>query len=128
MGTVVRWGICVAYTALVTRLSLEPSSSFRFLSRFVRFPHADKVVHFAMYGVLAALLLWASRVRVATLRTATLVVGVCCCYGLLMEVLQMSLLPRDRFFSLTDVAANVAGATVAVATASLRRGAGRGNG
>jgi VanZ family protein len=115
----VRWTILAAYTAVITKLSLSPSSSLRFFSKYLKFAHADKVAHFAMYGVLAALLVWALRIRVARMETAARVVGVCLCYGLFLEVLQLYLLPGDRCFSLLDVTANTSGAIVSVALLAL---------
>lgn len=119
MEALVRWVALGAYTALITRLSLAPSSSLKLFSRYFKFPNADKVAHFAMYGVLAALLVWAFRVRVTRFRAALWVAGVCIAYGLLMEVLQIIILPGDRHFSLLDFAANTAGAVASVFLLSI---------
>lgn len=115
----VRWCIVAVYVGAVTKLSLSPSSSLRLFSAYMKFPHSDKVVHFIMYGVLAALLVWAMRTRVRNRQTALAVVGVCLLYGLLMEVMQMVLLPGDRFFCVLDVGANTLGAAASVALLAL---------
>ncbi|MBN1426003.1 VanZ family protein [Candidatus Fermentibacteria bacterium] len=119
MSVLIRWIVVGVYAALVTRLSLAPSSSLKLFSKYIRFAHSDKVVHFAMYGVLAALLVWAFRVRATRVKTALWVAGICVGYGLLMEILQILLLPGDRHFCLVDVTANTAGAVASVLLLSL---------
>ena len=45
-------------------LSLAPPSTFEFVGENVaRFPHADKIVHFAMFFVLTAVLMYESVIR-----------------------------------------------------------------
>ena len=94
---------------MIAAVSLAPSGLF---SGAPSFAHADKVVHFLMYGTHAALLLWALDLR---RRNAVIsVIGAvlfCAAYGVLMEVLQSVLLPNDRCFSTGDIAANIAGAS-----------------
>ena len=118
-----RWGVTGIYVVGVTFLSLLPSKK---VSLFIpSFLHSDKVGHAVLYGGLAFLLCWALRPGTKHpkwLLWAALVVQV---YGALMELMQLILLPRDRFFSWGDMAANSLGAMLAVLvywTASAKGG------
>ncbi len=103
-----RWIVWAISTLLIMAVSLMPSSTFRGAPTF---PHADKLVHFLMYGVHAALLLWAldlqhNNVAMSLIRA----IFYCAAYGIFMECLQATLLPNDRLFSVGDIIANIAGA------------------
>lgn len=75
------------------------------------FDHSDKVGHFAVYGLYAALLLWALPSRQATQRRwYALTVVFCGVFGIAMEVLQATLSAGMRTGSAGDAAANLAGA------------------
>ena len=107
-----RWGITGIYVAAVTLLSLMPSKK---LSPFIpSFSNSDKVGHAVLYGGLAFLLCWAMRPGTKHpkwLLWAALTVQL---YGALMELMQLILLPGDRFFSVGDMVANSMGAMLAV--------------
>jgi VanZ family protein len=104
-----RWIVWGTYTLLIAVASLAPSSSFK---EAPSFSHADKIVHFLMYGLNAMLLLWAltPKLKNIALRLITTILF-CSAYGILMEILQETLLPNDRTFSFWDIAANITGAT-----------------
>jgi len=100
------WGI---YTVLIAVASLAPSSSFKDTPSFL---HADKIIHFIMYGAQAVLLLWALTPKLRKITTRViLTILFCSAYGILMEILQAKLQPNDRTFSIGDIIANIAGAT-----------------
>jgi len=111
----IRKTVSAAYVAAVTVLSLLPS---RDLPDVPMFPHADKVIHFFMYGFMAFFLCWASPGKTATrLIHYTGIILFCTAYGMLMEFLQGTLAQLDRTFSWNDGAANLAGAIVFTAAA-----------
>lgn len=100
------------YTAIITAVSLAPSSTFESLPAI---PYADKIVHFFMYGIYAVLLVWTVRdqlfwARMPRYMTMLYVVLFCGLYGIAMEFLQHFFQPDERVFSLGDMAANFAGA------------------
>ncbi len=104
-----RWTLWVIYTLLIAVASLAPSSSFKDSPSFL---HADKIIHFLMYGADAALMLWALSTKLRNITTRLiLAIAFCSAYGILMEILQATLQPNDRTFSIGDIAANITGAT-----------------
>jgi hypothetical protein len=112
---VMRWAACLIYTLLVVVLSLM---SARALSDFAAdIPGEDKIGHFGVYGLYAALLLWTIRGRedfpVGVMRRQeALVVVYCSAFGILMEILQEKLCHGDRWFQAGDIVADIAGALV----------------
>ena len=99
---------CAVYLGLVAGLSLAPSSAFP--SSLTGIPGADKVVHFAMYGGLAAVLRWALAAGTAApCRRRGVLLGAVA-YGLLMEILQATVTHDMRGFGWGDIAANTTGA------------------
>lgn len=90
----------VAYVAVITALSLMPSRDFPDVPMF---PHADKVIHFLMYGLLAFLLCWAFPAKAGNraIRFAGIILF-CMAYGVLMELLQGTFTQLGRSFSLAD--------------------------
>ena len=112
----VRWALTGAYAALIAFLCLAPSSRLH-VPRF--FEGEDKVAHFGMHAVYAALLVWSLNPRhAAALRCGkSRAAGVFLCtfgFGVAMEILQPILQPGDRTFSYLDMAANGAGALAAL--------------
>jgi VanZ family protein len=106
-----RWGVCVTYVALVTWLSLAPSSIFS--PALTLFPHADKLVHFLLYGFFVVVLRWALTGSGVRWRPQGLWVPLTALvYGALMEVAQLLLVPSDRSFEVGDMLANGLGALV----------------
>lgn len=103
-----RWTICVLYTVIITTVSIAPSSTFENLPAI---PLADKIAHFFMYGIYAAVLLWTLQVKDQKRWLFPLgVVLFCGLYGAAMEFLQQISRPGDRLFSVSDMAANLTGA------------------
>ncbi len=104
-----RWTLWIVYTLIITVASLAPSSSFKQIQPCL---NEDKIIHFMIYGGDAVLLLWALSAKLKN-RTAQLITTIlfCSAYGILMEILQATLQPNDRTFSIGDIAANIAGAT-----------------
>jgi hypothetical protein len=101
--------VAVAYTALVTWLSLLPSASFDLTGPCI--PHIDKVAHFLMYGgYVVALSLGAGLRRGLRFGRMAGAVVFASSYGVLMEFAQAWLRPGDRGFSFGDMAANALGA------------------
>jgi hypothetical protein len=110
---VMRWAACLLYTVAVVLLSLM---STRDLSSFAMdIPAEDKIGHFGVYGLYAALLLWMFRGEkdfavAAMRRQETLIIVYCSAFGILMEILQETLCHGDRWFQSGDIVADVAGA------------------
>lgn len=94
-----RWGPVAAYCALI--FSLSNQSGFDFAPKAIW--DFDKVIHMIEYGVLAALVLRASRSPAVSFLFASL-------YGVTDEVHQ-SFVP-NRFASVYDALADVAGAGI----------------
>ena len=106
-----RWGVCAAYVAFITWLSLAPTSLFK--PALALFPQADKLAHFLMYGFLVVLVRWALAGRGLRWHPQGLWVPVAALvYGGCMEVAQSLFVPADRSFQVWDMAANGAGALV----------------
>jgi VanZ family protein len=103
-------GIWLLYVGLVTWLSLAPASLVQ--KTYPRFPHADKVLHFLMYGGLVLLARLAFRDPRHVTIAWWLVPALAVTYGVLMELGQDTLVRYQRVFELTDVAANGLGAAV----------------
>lgn len=101
-----RWIMFTTYVVTVTWLSLAPADTFRNLP--LLFPHADKVLHFLLYGVMVAVgrwtlsSYWVFRPNLPWLAAIA--------YGILMEVMQALLVSHHRSFELGDIAANSFGA------------------
>ncbi|HOO19985.1 MAG TPA: VanZ family protein [Kiritimatiellia bacterium] len=105
----IRRRLCAAHAGLIAVLSLVPAWMFPPSTGGV--PGLDKAVHFVLYGVLGALLRWAQPPGRSGRRGAAWV-AVAAGYGLLMEVLQLTLCAGSRGFSWRDALANTAGAAV----------------
>jgi len=107
-----RWPICWIYAAGILGLSSMPASALAGTPDL--FPQQDKVLHALMYGGWAALLGWALP-RQRRHRPAAWMVGIvliATAYGVLMEVLQGSILWIQRTCSWGDMLANLAGAVL----------------
>jgi hypothetical protein len=106
-----RWGVCVSYVALVTWLSLAPSRIFS--PALALFPHADKLVHFLLYGFFVVVVRWAMTGSGVRWHPQGLWVPLTALvYGALMEFAQLLLVPADRSFEVGDMLANGLGALV----------------
>lgn len=116
-----RWGACFVYLGVIAVLSLAPPDAFP--SSVTSLPGADKVVHFLMYGGLAAMLRWAMERREDRERRVFVLAGAIG-YGLSMEICQSLFTHGTRGFGWDDVAANAAGAIGLWALAGWWLGAG----
>ncbi|NCA81154.1 MAG: hypothetical protein EOM72_00210 [Opitutae bacterium] len=101
-----RWA-CAIHMALIAVLSLLPA--WRFPPSLAQIPGADKWAHVAMYGVLGALFRWAAELEEAR-SPRWLLPAAAIGYGLLMEILQLTLRGGVRTFSWADAVANGVGA------------------
>lgn len=75
----------------------------------LRFPHIDKVVHFAMYAAYAAVLAWTFRGETRTWRAVIAIAAYGTAFGAAMELLQAAMPAIERSLSALDMAANAAG-------------------
>ena len=104
--------LCGIYTLLIVVLQLISTHGLDPLMPPI--PHLDKVAHFGMYGIYAALLLWAAEAgrgrRGLTRALAASVALYCTVFGMGMEVAQATLTRASRAFSVADMVANALGA------------------
>ncbi len=98
-----RWSVPAAWTAIVVGLSLAPFGDVG----LGRIPHADKLVHFTMYFVLAALVNHAAKWPCLTCGLS--VTAGCGALGGMIELLQQYV---GRGPSVWDAVVNVAAAAV----------------
>jgi VanZ family protein len=105
-----RFLTCGSYLVIIAYLSLSNLSFLRGVSR--QFPGIDKVVHFLLYGGLAALLCWAFWNWRQRLRNKIAILLSVVAYGILMEIFQSLFTSGMRAFEWTDIAANTFGATI----------------
>ena len=110
-----RWAIAILWTALVVGLSILPGGSIE----GPELPFVDKVAHFLMYGIMAALVHRAAGGD--SLRRAMLVAVACGALGGMLEIVQAFVPGRGA--SIGDALANLLGAATASAAWSglLRR-------
>ena len=115
MGIVKHWK-STSWTLFILLATTLPSSSIPKTS-LLEIPHFDKIVHFALFFVLAILLIsefnTLRREGKLTRLSAVVALAVSVIYGLIIELLQYYLL-TTRSGSLYDFAANVLGAIAAV--------------
>lgn len=99
-----------AYLALITLLSVMPSSNF---PKIPLFAHADKVAHFLMYLVFSFLFLWAWQPHI---KKTKLLIPLCivAIWGIFMEIVQ-KLLTLNRQFEVLDIVANILGGLCGIA-------------
>jgi VanZ family protein len=104
--------ICFAYMVIVAFASLAPKQVIEEVP--IRVLFFDKIVHFAMYAVMAAALFWASERsdRIALRAIQSFIIATA--YGVSMELLQKYIALIGRSFSGWDIVANATGAACAV--------------
>jgi len=102
-----RWATAVVWTALIVGLSVLPGESIKGPD----FRFADKVAHFVMYAVMAALVYRAAGGD--SLRRAVLVAVACGALGGMLEIVQAFVPGRGA--SIGDALANLLGAATASA-------------
>jgi hypothetical protein len=105
-----RFLTCGSYLLIIAYLSLSNLSFLRGVSR--QFPGIDKVVHFLLYGGLAALLCWAFWNWRQRLRNKIAILLSVVAYGILMEIFQSLFTSGMRAFEWGDIAANTLGVTL----------------
>jgi VanZ family protein len=99
--------VSIIYIGIIVTLSLLPASDF---PKVPLFPGVDKVIHVAMYFILAVTLLWAFR---ETNAARWKLYGFIVTWGLIMEIVQ-NLMNLGRSFSLLDILANITGAFLGI--------------
>ncbi len=105
----------LAWTAIIPMLSLLPPSFFSGANKLTVIPGMDKIVHALIYGIQTALLIGAWRsIRPDDQFMIWKCAAAATAYGALMEVLQRAC-TTSRQFSWGDLAANAAGALLAMA-------------
>lgn len=104
----IRWGLLLAYTGLLTLVSLAPAEKFPVIP--VLLPQQDKAIHFLLYGTLVWLARWAMAAHWMVRPAFLVVVAGAIAYGSLMEVLQGVLVNYHRHFEFGDIVANSLGA------------------
>ena len=97
-----RWVMFTSYVVAVTWLSLAPANTFQNLPTL--FPHADKVLHFFLYGVMVALGRWTISSHWVLRPNLPWLAAIA--YGILMEAMQGVLVSYHRSFELGDIVAN----------------------
>lgn len=108
----IRLGISGSYLIIIAIISLLPKRTFDDVPFFL---HMDKVVHFLMYGGLAALVCWTfNRKNHKPLLYYSIIILLCGGYGILMEILQDTILCLNRSFSWSDAVSNLAGICVSI--------------
>lgn len=114
-----RWLICWLYAGGILGLSIMPASALAEAPEL--FPHQDKVLHALMYGGWAALLSWTLQKQMRNWPAEWMIgiVLVATAYGILMEVLQGSLIWIQRICSWGDMLANLTGAVLGVGLFAL---------
>lgn len=105
----------VPWLLIVLVLSVYP-----FEDTGASFAHADKALHFIIYGI-TSVLIYTFLVERPSLRRRAVVLSVALAsaYGLLMEVLQRAVSVRE--FSLWDAAANALGAAFGMVLFIIKR-------
>ena len=111
-----RWLITFLYTCLLGWASLTPARNLPL--SLPAFAHADKLCHFLIYGILAALLAWSMHLPAlspgSAKRCVLAAIVLTTIYGALMELGQGLLKQAGRSFSVGDLLANALGAAVFV--------------
>ena len=101
----IAWGVFIIY------LSLAPASSFHNFNFNFIIP-SDKIVHFFLYFSWYSIILHHFSVKrkagILPFNFILKLAAFLCSFGILMEILQLTL-TSDRFFSFTDILANTIG-------------------
>jgi VanZ family protein len=102
---VFRWSVLLVYVFIIFLLSTRPVGGVEL------FTHADKIIHFVMYAILAVLSFWVLRYTDLATRPIQLLIAsalVATTYGAFIELVQSSLPYRSGEFG--DIVANAVGA------------------
>lgn len=93
-------------------MSLAPGQSLKPLT-FLQIPYWDKLVHVAVYGLLAILLMhgFARSTTTGTAAMTIYSIVLCLIIGIAMEVLQGEM-RVGRYFEVFDIIANIIGALI----------------
>jgi len=109
------WLLVTVWAAIILVLCGMPPQDVDKV-KFFDLPYMDKIVHFALYFVLAMLVMAVLTLNshLKTSRwTYIITITICLLYGWLIEVLQRAFFP-GRSFEWLDVVADTAGAVVGV--------------
>ncbi len=109
----VRRALWVTYALSIALLCLLPSRWIE-PAHTPSYPPPDKAAHLLMYGILGHLTCWAL-LKAPSLRAILMTAGGCILYGVLLEVLQLSIPSLARGFSWLDIAANIVGTSLGIA-------------
>lgn len=96
-----RWALTVAFWGLVNFILFLPSQSFRDIGQV--FPFQDKIVHVAIFGILAALIRWSIPNPWGRGWKGIGVVLILILYGIGTECLQALFVSLGRSFEWTDI-------------------------
>ena len=102
----------IVVALIITYLSLTSSHTFDRVT-FLNFPWTDKLVHFAMYSGLMAVIVLEHRSQLKGFRKILTVSLIPLSFGVLMELLQ-ALFTSTRTASFLDIIADMAGITAVV--------------
>ena len=117
--------ILTVWTIIVLVLLLMPSSSFSSANKLVNIPHADKIAHFVLFGMLSVLLFknleFVKKKEISNIYFLTIVdIFV---FGLFTEILQgLMYNTAKRSFSLVDLAFDVLSSVVTMSILYLLYG------
>jgi VanZ family protein len=105
-----RWALTAAFWVLANLLLLTPSQTFRDVGQFL--PFQDKIVHLAIFGVLAALIRWSIPTLWSRGWKGGLVLLVLMLYGAGTECLQTLFSGLGRSFEWGDILMDCIGVVV----------------
>jgi VanZ family protein len=112
--------LAVMCAIIIFVLSVMPAESFPKVESWWDLIEEDKLVHLAMYGTLAALILRGyvqKKQPITTMVLLGIFVG-CSAYGWLLEIIQGTFC-TDRLFEKTDGVANMIGAALVLPTYNI---------
>jgi VanZ family protein len=102
-----RWALTAAFWCIANFLLFLPSQSFRDIGQV--FPFQDKIVHLAIFGILAALIRWSIPSPWGRGWKGVVVVLVLILYGIGTECLQALFPSLGRSFEWADILVNFIG-------------------
>lgn len=117
--------LSILLAAIIAFLSLADGNKINKLS-LIRYENFDKIVHFIMYSVLMAAIIWENRKGLRKTGLVFLVGLIPFFFGLLLELLQ-TWIATSRSGSIYDLLFNLAGILFAIVSFLLVRHFGREN-
>jgi VanZ family protein len=104
------WAAFISFTLIIAYALLAAPAPDPSVLSWV--PHLDKIAHFVLFGIQAALLVLALNPKCDCSLRPVGAALVCTGYGFLLEVMQVHVPDVPRVFSLWDLAADAVGALV----------------